>query len=230
MLLVLSLVDLNPEDILVLIEIECGVLEELRCRCHETLIIDSLVLNDRDATELLWVHVETAEEVFETGDQADANRREHPSAKGEHSIPYIAREAYRCCLLSVEREEFHYVAKTGKYDTKDAKNELCNKVPFVVLVGVCVVQFKPASEPEERDCDYEEEGDGDGESYIFDSYEQWLGICQDCDHLYKPYRGSEHCKDYVPLHDSALVFEVFVSFHQGLRWAHTVLENQKGAQ
>ena len=81
MLLVLSLVDLDPEDILVLIEVECGVLEELRRRCRETLIIDSLVLDDRDAAELLRVHVETAEEVIETGDQTDANRGEHPCDK-----------------------------------------------------------------------------------------------------------------------------------------------------
>ena len=96
----------------------------------------------------------------------------------------------------------------------------------MVLVGVCVVQFKPASEPEERDSDDEEEGDGGDESYIIESYEQRLGICQDCDCLYKPYWGSDRCKNHVSLQDSALVLEVFVSSHQGLRWAHTVLEKQ----
>ena len=73
-----------------MIEIECGVLEELRCRCRETLMIDSLVLDERDAAEPLWVHIETAEEVIEPGDQADANRGEHPSAKVEQPHLVIA--------------------------------------------------------------------------------------------------------------------------------------------
>ena len=75
-LLRLSLVYFDAEDVFVLAKVERGVLEEFSVG-PETAIVDSLILHDGDAADLLWVNVEATEEVVESGNQTDANSGEH---------------------------------------------------------------------------------------------------------------------------------------------------------